>query len=361
MGTLVGVGASSSTGSVTVLPGVAHPVMAVGDIEILAHASDQTQTLAIDALFASVLNLVDGSLRAYLGSNTADGTEAGSITISSTPTGNRQTACVAAFRDYAGIEPSTVVSLNETATDSSHDSPTLTPAWTNSCVVFVYYERTSNSTVPPRTPPAGLTKAVEFGTSGNGGTYVQIAYKLSGVVRGVAESPGPWASAVATGAAYVFALELIPYRALASIVFGRVRPDQLAGAVRDDQVHGDVRSNQVTGDVRSNQILGGNSVARTLSPGSVEVIWAEITFLGLTASAISAVTAQIAFTTTDTPPTSWQAADSTTRTDITGAAKLSVSKSVTAALQAGETSSTYRVWAKLSDGTIVPCEQYTVR
>jgi hypothetical protein len=145
-------------------------------------------------------------------------------------------------------------------------------------------------------------------------------------------------------------------------LFGRIRPNLVAGALRGPQILGDIRADWVTGSIRPNQIHGGNSVARTLSPGSVELVWAEVTFLGLTAADISTVTAQIAFSPTDTPG-AWQDPDDTTREDLTGynAARLSISKSVTAVLQPGETSSTYRVWAKLSNGTIVPCEQYTVR
>lgn len=209
---LVAARASSATGSVNTLPGVRHPTPILNDIEILASASDATQTLAIDALFTQQLSLVDGSLRAYLGSNVSDGSEVGDISISSTATANRQVGCVAVFRGYSGVEASNLQSLAEAGTDNSHDSPSITPVYTGSCIVFVYYERVSTGTVSPQTPPSPLTTAVEFGTGLTGGTYVQIAYQSSGVVAGTPVSPGPWTGAgfVATGSAYVLALELIP-------------------------------------------------------------------------------------------------------------------------------------------------------
>lgn len=209
-GSYVGGDASNATTSVNTLTGLTHPSMQAGDIEILAHASESAQTLTVDALFSSVRNLADGSLRAYLGVNVADGTESGAISLASNPTGNRQVGLAAAFRGYTGIEPSNIQTLAELGNDTSHDSPSITPVYNDSCIVFVYYERAGSSTVAPQTPPGGLTKAVEFGTSGTGGTYAQIAYKLTGVVAGTPVSPGPWTSAVSLGAAYVYAFELIP-------------------------------------------------------------------------------------------------------------------------------------------------------
>lgn len=206
---LVAVRASSVITSVNTLVGVRHTTPILGDIEILASASDSTQTLTIDALFTVISNTAKGSLDPYLGYNISDGTEVGDVSISSTATANRQVGLLATFRNYLGIEPSNIQVLSEPNTDQSHDSPSITPVWNGSCVVFVYFERTTNSTTTD-TAASGLSTAVEFGTSGNGGCYIQIAYKAAGVVAGTPEAPGPWASLVATTAAQVVAFELIP-------------------------------------------------------------------------------------------------------------------------------------------------------
>lgn len=143
-------------------------------------------------------------------------------------------------------------------------------------------------------------------------------------------------------------------------------------ALRDITVIASIRNNHVTGGVvlsnliaglRSNHVTGGVDVPRNLRTGSVEYVTAEVTFVGETAASIATATGQVQITTTDTTPTAadpnWVNADVTTRTDVTGGAKLSLSKLHTAGAAA-----TYRLWAKVTDNPEVPillCGSFDVR
>lgn len=141
---------------------------------------------------------------------------------------------------------------------------------------------------------------------------------------------------------------------------------------RDITVIANIRTNHVTGGVglsdliaglRANHVTGGIDVPRNLRTGSVEYVTAEVTFVGETAASIATATGQVQITTTDTTPTAadpnWANPDVTTRTDVTGGAKLSLSKLHTAGAAA-----TYRLWAKVTDNPEVPillCGSFDVR
>lgn len=114
--------------------------------------------------------------------------------------------------------------------------------------------------------------------------------------------------------------------------------------------------------VRSDHITGGVDVPRSLVVGSVEYVTAELVFVGETAAGIAAVTGQVKVTTDDTPPSTWDAADVTERTDSSPVgeyATLALKKLYTAT-----TAGVYRLWAKANDNPEAPvvfCGTFTVR
>lgn len=240
--------ASSVTTSVNALLGVSHGNAVTGDIEILAEASDSTQTLTIDALFTQLASLTDGGLRAYVGSNISDGTESGDVSISSGATANRQAAVLATYRGY-NSSITNVTSLAETSGSNvtSHSSPSITPTNNNSGIVLIYTDRVTTSVLP--TAPAGYTVRASFATSGSGGTTVVVADKLSGLTSGTPESPAAWTGATTSTTAYVIALELVPASSSQTATGDQAATATVSGAATG--------SKSVSGDASVSSALSG--------------------------------------------------------------------------------------------------------
>lgn len=204
--------ASSQTTSASTLPGVTWMSHLAGDVPILAWALVNTATPSLDATFTTPTggNVVDTNVRGIIATKTTTGSESGDVSLScDAPSANRMVGALALFRGYTGIAQ--IVSLGEASGTAvtTHACPTITPTVAGSAFVMVYLDRvsTGNTTV---TPPAGFTKAVEFGTSGSGGTYLQICYDLSGT-RGLTPfTPASWSVAVGSTSAIVFLIELPP-------------------------------------------------------------------------------------------------------------------------------------------------------
>lgn len=204
--------------------------------------------------------------------------------------------------------------------------------------------------------PAGIASAEIFGTP------VAVAVLTA--------SPTGIASGEAVGSPTVQAvLTVTPTGVATAEAFGTVTIQ--SGVLRDVTVVAGVRSNHITGGVglsgliagvRSNHITGGVDVPRDLRTGSIEYITAEVTFVGESAGNIAGATGVMQFTLTDATPAAgdpnWAAADVTARTDVTGGAKLALSR-----LHTAGAAGIYRVWAKVTDNPEVPillCGYFTV-
>lgn len=212
MGSFVAVDFSALTSSVNSLTDVVWPSHAAGTIALTGHASLNTETATLDAAFTTILNTTDTNLRGLFGKRTAasmTGSESGAIAMASNPTANRQVGSVLVLSGYSDVQQ--VVSLGEPSTTpvSSHACPTITPQVAGSGFVMWYMDRVGTGTTT-MTPPAGFTKAGEFGTSGSGGTYQCVSYDLSGTHGLTPFTPANWSGAVASTSALVVIAELIP-------------------------------------------------------------------------------------------------------------------------------------------------------
>lgn len=230
-------------------------------------------------------------------------------------------------------------------------------------------------TVAGSVSPTGIASAEAFGTPTITATLTSSPTGIASaevvgtptVTATLTASPGSVASTEAVGAPLVTATLTVQPGGIASAeTFGTLVVQ--TGALRNITVIAGLRSNHVTGGVtlaaliaglRSNHIQGGVDVPRDMVTGSVEYVTAEVTFVGETAAGIASATGQMKITSDDTIPSTWDAADVTTRTDVTGGAKLSLSRLHTAG-PAGY----YRVWAKVTDNPEIPillCGTFSVR
>lgn len=212
MGSFVAADLSALTASVNSLTDVVWPSHAAGTIALTGHASLNTETATLDAAFTSILNTIDTNLRGLFGKRTAasmTGSESGAISMASNPTANRQVGSVIVLAGYSDVQQ--VVSLGEPSGTAvtTHACPTITPQVAGSGFVMWYMDRVGTGTTT-MTPPAGFTKAGEFGTSGSGGTYQCVSYDLSGTHGLTAFTPANWSGAVASTSALVVIAELAP-------------------------------------------------------------------------------------------------------------------------------------------------------
>lgn len=236
----VGADATDLATSVTSVTGCVWPAHASGDLGIVAHASVNTETAAIDALFTSVLNQIDTNLRTVIGkriSSSMTGSESGAISFTSTPTANRQVGLVGIWRGATDVSQTVFQGEASGTATATHVCPTITPTYTGSSFVMVYLDRvsTGNTTV---TPPTGWTKRTEFGTSGSGGTYAQICDDLSGThTASTPFTPASWTVSVASTSAMVVIMELTPSTTATDLTVAAASQAQTSDSPALTQVH----------------------------------------------------------------------------------------------------------------------------
>lgn len=212
MGTFVAGDISALTTSVTSCTGVTWPSHSGDDLAILAHGyGDGTNTGTMDANFANIADLTDTNLRAVIGKRiptTMTGSESGDATLTTT-TGARQVGALVAYNGYSDVQQ--IVNQPETSGTAvtTHACPEITPQRVGSGFVLIYMDRVSTGNTTA-TPPTGFTLREEFGTSGTGGIYLQVADDLSGTHGTTPFTPASWTVSVGSTSAIVFLIELAP-------------------------------------------------------------------------------------------------------------------------------------------------------
>ena len=212
MGAFVAGDISSLTTSVTTLTGVTWPSHTTDHLGILAHGyGDSTNTGTMDSGFTNIADLTDTNLRAIIGKripSVMTGSESGDVTLTTT-TGARQVGALAVYSGYTDVQQ--IVNQPETSgtAQTTHACPAITPQVAGSGFVMVYMDRVSTGNTTA-TPPTGFTLREEFGTSGTGGIFMQVADDLSGTHGLTPFTPASWTVAVGSTSAIVFLIELTP-------------------------------------------------------------------------------------------------------------------------------------------------------
>lgn len=197
---------TTSVSSVTGLNWVSHNA---SDLAIVAWALLNTATPTLDAALTSSSNVVDTNVRGIIGTKVTSGSESGAFSLTcDAPSANRMAG---AFVLYRGCTLGQIVSLGEASgtAQTSHTSPTITPANGASGFALVFVERVT-STVAPAGIPSGFTKRKEWSTGGTGGTSVVIYDDLSGTHGTSPWTPANVVSLTASTSAIVFLIELLP-------------------------------------------------------------------------------------------------------------------------------------------------------
>lgn len=205
--TLVGVDASSGTGAQSSLSGLSFPIANAGDFAVLIWTMQTGLTSNLDPAF-TLVDQTDATVRSILAVRQCDGTEFGADINLSASSNNRMSAVVAVYRGVSGIDASTT--FDETATTTSHASPSVTPTVAG-CKVVVGISERVNSGTTSATAPAGYTREAQFGTGGNGGCYTGLADDLSSTfASGVPTTPGAWTTTTATPNVLTRSITLAP-------------------------------------------------------------------------------------------------------------------------------------------------------
>ena len=277
MGTFVAGDISALTTSVTTLTGTTWPSHSGDDLALLAHGyGDSTNTGTMDAAFTNIADLTDTNLRAIVGKRiptSMTGSESGDVTLTTT-TGARQVGALGVWNGYSDVQQ--IVNQPETSGTAvtTHASPAITPQRTGSGFVMIYMDRVSTGNTTA-TPPTGFTLREEFGTSGTGGIFLQVADDLSGTHGLTPFTPASWTVAVGSTSAVVFLLELAP---VLEATGDRTATASLTGAAAITQFASGDRATtaSLTGAAGLTRTATGNLAATATLVGAADVTAAPV-------------------------------------------------------------------------------------